>query len=178
MGHGNNMQNNLLYHWERKATGWTGKATQLAALRDTNRSKSMTTNGHKPVKSHSNHVISTEVGCKPGKKSLNVGLVGEGIWMLEPGYGGLSKLRPSSATVETKPGCFFSFTVVNISRFISHQHTVAAHLPDGLTAAGVAMFPRRRKITKRRRCRWRTIRLESPRERLSLLRGISTRDSV
>lgn len=75
MGYGNNMQNNLLYHWERKATGWTAKPVQLAVLRDTNRSKSMTTNGHKAIKSHSNHVISTEVGCKPGKKSLAV------VWM-------------------------------------------------------------------------------------------------
>lgn len=39
--------------------------------------------------------------------------------------------------------------------------SLAIDLPDGLTAAGVAMFPQRRKITKRQRWRWRTIRLET-----------------
>lgn len=171
MGYGNNMQNNLLYHWERKATGWTDESIQLAVLRDTNRSKSMTTNGHNPIKSHSNHVISTEVGCKPGKKSLAV------VWMSAwwgKGYGCWSQATAACRSFDLlqqqskqNPAVFSPLLSWTYPILFLHQHTITAHLPDGLTAAGVAMFPQRRKITKRRRCRWRTIRLESPRERLS-----------
>lgn len=83
---------------------------ELAALRDTNRNKSTTTNTQKGIKSHNEQIVSPQVGCETVKNGLevgvNVGSVGEGAWMLEPGYGGLSALQPSSSNRNKTPRRF------------------------------------------------------------------------
>lgn len=62
---------------------------------------------------------------------------------VEPGFGGLSPRRSSSAAVETKTpllSCEFCVNIAKTDTFAS-KVTIGVDLPDGLTAAGVAMFP-------------------------------------
>lgn len=88
---GSGVQNNVLYH-----SGESDMDTVKLALRAETRQQrafSQRTGGS-----------DTQVGREAVKNSRveSGSSVGEGGWMLEPGFGGLRWLQPSSATVRTK----------------------------------------------------------------------------
>lgn len=90
---------------------------------------------------------------------------GDGCW--KPGFGGLWPLQPSSSTAAA-PNKNTRLVLArmwckNVAKTDTGD-TRGADLPDGLTAAGVAMLPltRGKRHEIKRRWRWRTIRLGEP----------------
>lgn len=67
----------------------------------------------------------------------SVGSVGEGGWTPEPGFGGLST-QPSSATVEKNITYFTQMCYSTLN--VASNKRRSSDLPDGLTAAGVAIL--------------------------------------
>lgn len=63
--------------------------------------------------------------------------MGEGGWTPEPGFGGLSA-QPSSVTVEKNISYFAKMCLSTLNFDLNERRS--SDLPDGLTAAGVAIL--------------------------------------